>query len=291
MDENDWEELELSPDDEAELPLVSERASLFPWLVWSVLALSLLLGLGYYLTREKEPPGEAAAVPEALESRPAHGVEATPEAPPPEREEPAVPLPPLSASDAFVREMASGLSAHPDLASLFVTDDLVRRFVVAVVNVADGESPRRMLAHLRPESRFTAVRRGGRPFLDPESYTRYDRASELFVSLDAEGTAKLLRRLEPLFEEAFAELGLGQSRSFQETLTRAVAHLLEAPAVDDPVALRADSVNYAFADERLERLSDAQKHLLRMGPSNTRRVQAKLREIAAALGLATPAES
>jgi hypothetical protein len=44
-------------------------------------------------------------------------------------------------------------------------------------------------------------------------------------------------------------------------------------------------VGYAFADPRDEGLTPAQKQLLRMGPGNARIVQAKLREIALALGI------
>jgi hypothetical protein len=290
MDENDWEELELAHDEEDELGLRAEATNVLPWLVWALLAVSLLLGLGYYLTREREPASDASAPAAAPAPSAELETEAAPEAPPPP-EEPDVELPPLSASDAFVRDLAAGLSAQPELASVLVPDDIVRRFVVVVVNVADGESPRRQLRHLRPEADFAAARRGGQWYLDPEGYGRYDRVADVYASLDAEGAAKLVRLLEPLEEEAFAELGLGPTRSFRETLARAIAHLLATPAVDGPIALRAESVNYTFADERLEGLSAAQKHLLRMGPSSTRRVQAKLEEIAAALGLALPAES
>jgi hypothetical protein len=48
-------------------------------------------------------------------------------------------------------------------------------------------------------------------------------------------------------------------------------------------------VTHAYADPWLEDLSPAQKQLLRMGPSNQRRVQAKLRELAVAMGM--PRES
>ena len=44
-------------------------------------------------------------------------------------------------------------------------------------------------------------------------------------------------------------------------------------------------VVYEYADPRLEAMTPAQKALLRMGPRNVPRVQAKLRELAAALGL------
>jgi len=43
--------------------------------------------------------------------------------------------------------------------------------------------------------------------------------------------------------------------------------------------------SYYMTDEDLEELSDAQQHLLRMGPQNTRKIQKKLREIAVELGV------
>jgi hypothetical protein len=42
---------------------------------------------------------------------------------------------------------------------------------------------------------------------------------------------------------------------------------------------------YEFADADMEARTPAEKHVLRLGPTNARRVQAKLRELAAALGI------
>jgi len=42
-------------------------------------------------------------------------------------------------------------------------------------------------------------------------------------------------------------------------------------------------VNYKFADPSLEALSPLQKQLVRMGPTNTKRVQDKAKEIRGAL--------
>ncbi|MGD8496981.1 MAG: hypothetical protein PVF05_12455, partial [Gemmatimonadales bacterium] len=54
----------------------------------------------------------------------------------------AIDLPPLSASDEFVRRAAAELSARPALAEWLATDSLVRAFVGAVVKVSAGLSPR-----------------------------------------------------------------------------------------------------------------------------------------------------
>jgi hypothetical protein len=53
------------------------------------------------------------------------------------------------------------------------------------------------------------------------------------------------------------------------------------------VELRRVGSFYEYSDQELESLSAAQRHLLRMGPRNALRIQAKLREIQNELG---PAE-
>ena len=51
------------------------------------------------------------------------------------------------------------------------------------------------------------------------------------------------------------------------------------------MAVEPDGGLWAFSDPAVERLSPAQKHLVRMGPDNAALVQAKLRELADALGV------
>jgi hypothetical protein len=195
-----------------------------------------------------------------------------------------VKLPPLSESDSFFRDMARRLSTHAFLSLLLDADDLVRKLVVSVANVAEGASPAKQLLHIRPEESFSALETAERTVVDPASYRRYDAPAELFSSLDAGAVAGLYRTLEPLLEEAHSELGLSERRGFRDTLSRAIEALLAVPVVEVPIRLRAVNVNYAFEDPALERLSPAQKHLIRMGPENTRRVQRKLTEIQGALG-------
>ena len=76
-----------------------------------------------------------------------------------------------------------------------------------------------------------------------------------------------------------------QNASFDRTLTRAIVALLETPFVDSPPRLKPKGIGYAYADERLEQLTAAQRQLLRMGPRNERVIKARLREIALALGI------
>ena len=93
---------------------------------------------------------------------------------------------------------------------------------------------------------------------------------------------EVFRRLHPLFREAFSDLGY-PDREFGEVLGRAVDKLLAVPVVTGDIELVEKVLVYAYADEKLGGLTKAQKHLLRMGPENVRRVQVKLKELRSAL--------
>lgn len=197
----------------------------------------------------------------------------------------ALDLPELDASDAFVRDLVAGLSSRPRLAEWLATDRLVRRFVGAVVSVAAGLSPRDEVEFLEPEGTFRVRDPGDTTAVEPASYRRYDPVAETFVALDTRGTARLYRNLRPLFQEAYRDLGFREG-SFDGALARAVETLLDVPVPDGPVqVVSVGGSVYEYRDPELERLSPAQKHLLRTGPENIRRIQAKLRELAEALDL------
>jgi hypothetical protein len=189
--------------------------------------------------------------------------------------EPELELPELDASDTIVRELVAGLSSHPTLASWLVTEDLVRRFVAAVDNVADGETPRSHVAFLGPREGFRSEERDGSHFIDPRSYRRYDLVTEVFVSLDTAGTIELYRKLKPLIQRAYQDLGYPK-RNFDGTLERALRVLLETPRVEGEIELEPAVRSFHFTDSRLEGLLPVQKQLLRFGPRNLDRVQSKL---------------
>jgi len=198
--------------------------------------------------------------------------------------DPEVDLPPLDRSDALVRDLVSRLSAHPQLARWLVTDDLVERFVVTVVTLAGGGSPASHLDFMEPEGDFQVRQAQESLFIAPASFRRYDLIAETFGSLDTRGTAQLYRQLRPLFEEAYAELGI-PDLTFDQMMGRALDNLLAVPIPDEPVEVVPEEGFYEFRDAYLEDLDPAAKHLLRMGPENARRVQRKLMELDEALGL------
>ena len=192
-------------------------------------------------------------------------------------------LPAVDESDSFVRELVSQLSSNPELARWLVTEDLVRRFAAAVANVALGESPSAHLEFLAPDEQFAVRETEAGLFVASRSYARYDLFGDAFAALDVEGTASLYATLKPLIEQAYRDLGYDDA--FDDALDVAFERLLEVPAVAARVFLNQRVITYEFRDPELEGLDAAQRHFLRMGPRNVRMVQAKLRELAPALGI------
>jgi hypothetical protein len=240
--------------------------------------IAIVAGLYWWFAREEAPVTEPAATAE----RAAQEV-----APPQEVAPRDIALPPLDQSDTVVRLLVGALSSHPGLASWLMTDHLVRRFVVTVENVADGSNPAQHVPFIRSPRRFVTSSVAGELRIDPRSYGRYDGAAAIVDSIDVQGAARLYRQLQPVITEAYAELGHPEG-GFDETLERALHRLLETPVVErQPVPIQPRSIFFEFTDQELERLAPVQKQFMGMGPQNMRIVQAKLRDLAAALGLST----
>jgi hypothetical protein len=184
--------------------------------------------------------------------------------------------------DAF-RDAIARLSTHPTLASYLVHDRLLRRFVLAVDAVAGGYSPADEVEFLKPAKPFVVREDQGRLVIASGSYRRYDLVADVFTSLDSNGAVELYRRFSPRLEMIYQEVGWAND-DFDTRLREAVDHLLEVPAPGGEVEVEQRAIVYAFAEDRFETLTDAQKQFLRMGPRNVAAIQAKLRELRDRMG-------
>jgi hypothetical protein len=191
----------------------------------------------------------------------------------------------LDASDDPVRGLAAELSSNSSFAQWLKTKDLLRRFAAAVDNIAAGQSPRPQFDFFALAGPFKTVARGGKTLVDPAGYDRYNVIADVFDSLSTAGCARIYASVRPLLQQAYRELGYPKE-DFHQTLLRAIAEILRTPVVDDPIVLEKGVTTWLMVDPKLEELSPAQKHLLRMGPENLQLIHAKLREIALALGYA-----
>ena len=187
-------------------------------------------------------------------------------------------LPALEASDVLIHELVEALSSHPTLASWLVTDELARRFVGVVVDLAGGLSPRSRIQFLIPDAEFHVLDPEGSIVLDPASYQRYDLLAEVFSSVDTQGGAQLYVQLYPLFQEAYEELGIPDG-DFGSAMALAVENVVSADVPAGAVELRPNESVYEFVSGELEARSPVEKHLIRMGPENARTVQAKVNDL------------
>ena len=199
----------------------------------------------------------------------------------------ALVVPGLAASDPFLRQVLTRVSAHPQWAAWLVNDDLARRFVKTVVDVARGSTPRAHVTFVAPTEPFSVEQSGGRLRVASASYHRYDLFTETFASMDAAAAAQLYHKLHPLFEEAYTELGISEM-SFDEMMSLAIANLLAVKVPERPAEVTLDETRYRFTDASLERLTPAEKHVLRLGPDNAARFQAKVGEVGRAIGISLP---
>ena len=224
---------------------------------------------------------QPAAPPQTASGAPAAAASSA--SPPPGVKGEPMTLPPLDASDTLVRTLVQALTESPAVVAWLPTNGLLRNFTVVVANIAEGVTPAKHLKVLRPPAPFRIATRDGNPWTDPRSHDRYARIADAIASVDPAGAAKLYATLKPRIEDA--QRDLGSSESFDRTLERAIVALLNTPVVDESERLKPKGIGYAYADERLESLTPAQKQLLRMGPRNVRVIKAKLRDIALALGI------
>ena len=263
-----------------EAPVLEHKASTrVAWLGLIVLLLAVGVGLWFWAPRTSESPAESVgrvpAEPLSAPSVASTGLG---------KGEPDPNLPGLDSLDSYVRPLLAALSSRPELAALLASDNLVRRFAVSVEAIARGASPAGQVRAVAPRAGFTVEQTGGGPVIDPASYARYDRLVLLVEDMDPAQLARLYGRLEPRLVEAYAELGVGGT--FDDAMTRALAHLLATPMPPPQARVQAaKGTNYAYVDPRFEGLSAAQRQLLRLGPDRARRVQQRLRAFGLALGI------
>lgn len=228
------------------------------WMIVAAVALVLVAGSAFYLHRSKSDVAAPAAPPQAA-------------APPPSTD---APLPPREKTDADAKKDLLALSSRPEWAQWLNVGDLLDRWVVIVDNVAEDVSPRRQLEFIK-----IAPLHGERM-----EYARYDGVADVIGSIDARKFAQVVREFHPLLETAYHKLGY-PDRKFDAVLTKGLQRIIDAPVLAQMPKLEPKGAVLRFTDDKLESLGAVEKHLLRMGPRNTKILQAKAREIAAALDL------
>jgi hypothetical protein len=234
------------------------------------------------------PSAEVTAdVAEPAAGQPAHPIEdVTADAEPAAGEE-AAPLPALDEADGAVTERLAGLIGQPNVLSFLQVDGFVRRVVATVDNLPSAHAPPRVWPVVPAPQRFhTAKANDGSETIHADNSRRYTAMVQLAEAVDTRRAAGFYKHFYPLFQQAYEELGY-PGRHFNDRLVQVLDHLIATPLHSGPLAVHLVEVKgpvpsvrpwvrYEFTDPALASLSAGQKMLLRTGPENQRRLQAKL---------------
>ena len=273
-----------------------------PWLIALLLVAAGIAG-GYYFRQMQAPRQTVAPVPPPADKPAPQAEEETPVKPlvrypvpePQEEKAPAEsaasgnrpaaaepasgkPLPPLSDSDPVLKDELDTLISGKVPGGLFHLDHIVRRIVVTVDNLPRSQVPPKYRFMQAVPGKFAASGEDDEQTLSADNYARYRPYVDWFESLNARAVVAAYIRLYPLFQQSYRNLGYPKAY-FNDRVVQAIDDMLDAPQPDGPIKLKRPSVMYKFVDPGLEALSAGQKIMIRIGPDNSRRVKAKLREL------------
>ncbi len=238
--------------------------------------------------QDGEPP-VAAAAPETPPVEPPKVADAEPKfpiAPPPSAQK----LPPLPDADARVEADVDKIVGRKSAESLLQMDGFVRRMVATVDNLPRQVAPAVRWPVQPTGPKLMTHREGDATVISPDNADRYKPLLRLVESVDAADAAQVYRKLYPLFQEAYRELGF-PSGNFNDRLVEVIDHLIAAPEPAAPLAVKLTEVKgeyaaaaaaaptwtrYEFVDPKLESLSSGQKIMVRMGLANEKRMKEKL---------------
>ncbi len=192
-------------------------------------------------------------------------------------EEPIV-LPELQHSDAEFKQDL--LAVSEQLKWVLYKKDLIRYYIFTLNDLAQGSRPPlKLLRELPFTGQFTVIESGNKLYMSPNSYHRYDALAQAVNSIDNQAAILLYKKYLPLFERVFKMLSYPQDYQLSDIIKAAVGKVLQAPVITQRIELIHPTVRYKFANIKLEKLSALDKQMLRMGPENTRLIQAKLRTL------------
>lgn len=191
----------------------------------------------------------------------------------------------IEGSDEVVRRVAKDIS--PALLDWLTPDQQVRKWVLSIDLMADGEVPKQYRPVAYPLERFAVetVHENNidQLYLAESNFKRTDLLVQVVTAIDPALVVHYYRAWLPLFEKAYQEQG--KPGTFNERFYKALDRLVAAKPMDvKPALVKKGGVIYGFADSRYESASDVEKMFWRMGPENSVKMQKFLAQVRIRLG-------
>ncbi|MBN9372564.1 MULTISPECIES: DUF3014 domain-containing protein [unclassified Hydrogenophaga] len=275
-----------------------DESSRLPIILAAAVALAAAGYFGWRYLQDRQTPAPVEPPVAVAPSAPPAPAEPAPAAPPTiqhpveppaaESSAPPAPLPALADADPYVSDHLAELLGRPNALRFLQLDGFIKRAVATVDNLGRSHAPVLMWPVTPTPGRFASTKAadGASETIAPDNSARYTPFVQFAESVDTGRAVALYRRLYPLFQQAYEELGF-PGRYFNDRLVQVLDQLIATPVPAAPPAVALVQVKgevpstrpwvrYEYADPQLEALSAGQKILLRMGADNQRRLQAKL---------------
>lgn len=188
-------------------------------------------------------------------------------------------VPDLEESDSYLENL---LGKEAGWASILKAKHLIRKAVTTVELLSREENPTSQIQFLQPKSSFKFEEQEESLSLSPENFARYEPLVAFIEGLDTRRSTLLYKHLYPVLLLAYDELGNGD-QAFPKKLDRVMQQVLDFVPPEGEIKLAGKDGTYIFTDPTLEEKNHLEKALIRMGPENTRRLQAKIQAIREAL--------
>jgi hypothetical protein len=256
------------------------------------IAIVAIIGGGWFYWYRQQTPAPPAPVAVVAPPPPVTPPPAPPDvAPPPaihHQLDPAPhdePAPAAADADEQIRKALLALLGKKNLLT-FVSNipDMVRGFVITVDNLGNERAQSQLWPVKTTAGVFQADTTADGATIGAANAARYTPFVQLVESVESRRMVALYRRLYPLFQQAYEEIGY-PGKYFNDRVVEVIDQLLATPKVPEPVRIKrvqaegARRVLYQFEDPSLEARSAGQKILLRIGADNASRLQAKLTDI------------
>jgi len=197
-------------------------------------------------------------------------------------------LPGLDQADGFVKNLLLGLLGRHAVQTYLANEGVLRKVVATVDNLGRDHAPTVMWPVTPTPGRFTTQAGPGGSVISAANRERYAPFISVATSVDATRVVAIYRRLYPLLQQAYEDLGY-PGKYFNDRVVDVIDDLRATPDLPEPLRVKPVEVPgvpagktgslYLFEDPSIEARSAGQKVLLRMGRANAARVKAKLGEI------------
>ncbi len=192
-------------------------------------------------------------------------------------------LPTLKNSDDSFRQALKDVAEN--LLGWFEAKDIIKKYLVIINDLSQNQIIYKHRIFLKMPGQIVVKKDSQGLFMAQESYSRYDSLANAIASIDAEKGLRLYLLYKPIFKTVYQDFAYPAGYQLEDIFMKAAASVIESPVTEGRIALVQHSVKYKFADKKLEALSDVEKQMLRMGPANTKKIQAKLRQLVEAISV------